>query len=287
MDISDWDISSTIKKNCTQVFNDKSIIKCEKLNSNVKIIESEKIEEKEEKIFIPENVFNFDESNINNEEDLLELVYNLKELSNYLKDNVKNKGFKITDTNKYSIEEFNTIIKYLIRVNELCKIATKYFMPSGKSQSYQNINIVPFKTSSYKPCSQKNLCYVHKYDMKRKCEKNHFVFDTVINDISYLIDSLQIIGLDNFNWIINDQSIIMKYDENANITSLNDYNFTIEKIIKNDCDENNVNSFIINKRLLWKPFTVISFVLKSMHDEASYFLNSKYKSSQKSSLINF
>jgi hypothetical protein len=286
MDIADWNIDIKKTTEC-QIFNKISVIKYEKLEQNTKIIETEKvIENKEDKIFLPEIIFEFNENNIKDEKKLLELVYILKELSNYLKDNIRNKGFKITDNNVYNEEEFNTIIRYLIRMEVLCSKALLYFLPSGKNQSYQNLSVIPFKTSSYKPCSQKSLCYIHKqnYDSKKKCDKNHFVFDTVINDINYLIKSLEIIGLDNLNWIINDQLILMSLTENKEATTLTDYKFITKKIKKNDSEEIKVddNNFIINKKLITKSFSVISYVLKSMFDEASCFLE---KNSTKSYLI--
>jgi hypothetical protein len=285
MDITDWDIN-LVESVDGQIFNDKSVIKHTKLKNNTKIIETENmVEVKEEQIFVPEMVFDFNEEVINDEKKLLELVYILKELSNYLKDNIKNKGFKITDNNTYNNDEFNTIINYLIKMEKLCIAASIYFSPSGKNQSYQNYNIMPFKTSSYKPCTQKHLCLIHRSDTKRRCDKNHFVFETVTNDINYLIKSLQIIGLDNLNWIINDQLISMSFDEKIEAATLSDYEFIIEKIKKSNQDEikENDNVFIVNKKLLSKSFSVISYVLKSMFDEASYFLT---KNSTKSCLIN-
>ena len=114
------------------------------------------------------------------------------------------------------------------------------------------------------------------------------MFETVINDINYLIKSLEIIGLDNLNWIINDQLISMSPIENAEATTLSDYNFITKKIRSNEPnnepdDGKNENIFIINKKLVTKSFSVISYVLKSMHDEAAYFLS---KNSTKSNLIN-
>ncbi len=287
MDITDWNINLE-KVPESHIFNDKSVIKHSKLKNNTKIIESEKIVEikEEEKIFSLKMVFDFDEKNISNNEELLELVYILKELSNYLKDNIRNKGIKITDNNIYTEEEFNMMITNLMRMETLCTTATIYFLSSGKNQSYQNVNVIPFKTSSYKPCSQKNLCFIHKQDIsKRKCDKNHFVFETVINDINYLIKSLEIIGLENLNWIINDQSISMLLIENTEATTLSDYEFVTEKIRKNDLDDTKINEnmFIVNKKLISKSFGVISYVLKSMHDEASHFLS---KNLTKSHLIN-
>ena len=294
MDITDWNINLE-KVPESHIFNDKSVIKHTKLKNNTKIIESEKVVEiVEEKIFSLEMVHNFNETNIENEDQLIELVYILKELSNYLKDNIRNKGLKITDNNIYNEEEFNMIINNLIRMEQLCKVAMTYFLSSGKNQSYQNINIIPFKTSSYKPCSQKNLCFIHKQDVsKRRCDKNHFVFETVTNDINYLIKSLEIIGLDNLNWIINDQLVSMSSIENTEATTLSDYTFVTEKIRKNENEDekedekegekSNENIFVVNKKLITKSFSVISYVLKSMYDEASHFLG---KNSTKSFLIN-
>lgn len=280
MDLTDWNIS-TKNANDTQAFNNLSIIKYEKLDTKSVVIEHEHVvEEKVEKIYSPRQIYDFNENNINAKEDLLDLVYNLKGISNYLKINVKNKGLRVTDNNTYTKEEFDEILSYLSRMCELCKVASKYFVQSGRSQAYQNINIAPFKTSSYKSCQQKKLCFIHKYDNKRKCDKNHFVFETVINDINCLIDTLQILELDNINWMINDKILSMSFDENIEAKTIKDYNFTIKKIIKNEFDENKVdtNIFNIDKKLLCKSFDVISFTLKAMFEEASYFLSNKIKS---------
>lgn len=280
MDLTDWNIS-TKNSNDTQAFNNVSIIKYEKLDTKSIVIEYEHVvEEKVEKIYSPRQIYDFNENNINAKEDLLDLVYNLKEISNYLKINVKNKGLRVTDNNTYTKEEFDEILSYLSRMCKLCKVASKYFVQSGRSQAYQNINIAPFKTSSYKSCQQKKSCFIHKYDNKRKCDKNHFVFETVINDINCLIDTLQILELDNINWMINDKIVSMSFDENIEAKTIKDYNFTIKKIIKNEFDENKVdtNIFNIDKKLLCKSFDVISFTLKAMFEEASYFLSNKIKS---------
>ena len=112
MDITDWDINLE-KVPESHIFNDKSVIKHAKLKSNTKIIESEEIvENEEEKIFSLEMVFDFDEKNIDTEDKLFDLIYILKELSNNLKDNIRNKGLKITDNNIYNEEEFNTILTF-------------------------------------------------------------------------------------------------------------------------------------------------------------------------------
>ena len=281
MDLTDWNIS-TKNADDSQVFNDESIIKYEKLNTKSVVIENEHIvEEKVEKVYSPQQIYDFNENNINTEEDLLDLVYNLKGISTYLKINVKNKGIRVTDNNTYTKDEFDEILNYLFRMRDLCDVASRYFVQSGRSQAYQNVNIAPFKTSSYKSCQQQKICFIHKYDNKRKCDKNHFVFETVINDINCLIDTLQILELDNINWMINDKIVSMSFDENIEAKTLKDYNFTINKIIKNEFDESKVdnNIFNIDKKLLCKSFDVISFTLKAMYEEASYFLSKKIKSS--------
>ena len=163
-------------------------------------------------------------------------------------------------------EEYILINKYLVWLHTSCNSIKSYFsVPLRRDNSYDPNTIKLFKTSSYKFCNFKESCSIHKN--KNKCDKNHFVFDMIINDISKLIDSVRIIGIENMNWVMSNKMIKITY-------FIDEKNYQIEKInninIPHDFDE---NQFIIDKTLIFKSFDVISYVLNKMYDEAYCFIN--------------
>lgn len=322
--ICDWNISNTKydENDSIKLFNEKSIIRQEKRNKVEKIQEelpssvfiNEEIK-KEKKPFEPSYVKKFCETikdkEILDKNDLSELSYILKEMSNYLKEDIKNRGSTIADRVSYNEEEYIELINNFKQIKNLCEIASVYFISSGKNQTYQNLHVkLFFKTSSYKMCNQRHMCMIHKQVSKRKCDKNHYVHKNVINDIDYLIKTLEILGLENLNWIMNDKYIsilcekkIDSDDESDSKNSDSDktkkiffdyYKFIVKKIKENIVD--NVlppneetlvddSTVIIDKKPLLKSVSVISFILKYMYDESLHFLGDS--ASDKSLLINY
>ena len=205
--------------------------------------------------------------NINNPKDLLNILNYLSLVSNYLRTLIRNKNNKYNDINQIDIKDFELLLKYLDWLKNSC-IAIKIFfaVPLRKDNSYDPNNIKLFKTSSYKFCNFKESCSIHR-NKNKTCDKNHFVFDMIINDIEKLINSINLLELDNFNWIISNKSLLITYNAD-------DKNYFIEKlpINVNNYDQLD-NQFIIDKILVFKSFDVVSFVLNKMYEEAFSFLN--------------
>ena len=92
----------------------------------------------------------------------------------------------------------------------------------------------------------------------------------IINDILKLKNSIEIIGYENINWLLNNNLIIITYD-------LDDKNYIIENLTKNNDLELNEYQFFIDKNLVFKSFDVVSYVLNKMYEESHYFLTNNIK----------
>jgi hypothetical protein len=242
-------------------FNENSIIDKEKK----KISNTDKEQEKINNDINIENCFDMD-LNIINSKNLLSILNYLSLISNYLRTFIRNKSTKFNEFTEITLKEFELINKYLIWLHDACNVTKKYFsVPLRRDNSYDPNNIKLFKTSSYKFCNFKETCSIHKN--KNKCDKNHFVFDMIINDISKLIESVKIVGIDNINWIMSNKIVKVTY-----------FNEEKKYIIENISNINlvgdlNENQFIIDKTLIFKSFDVISYVLNKMYDESYCFIN--------------
>jgi hypothetical protein len=241
-------------------FNENLIINKDKK----KIITDKELEQNNKDLNINE-CFNLDLTD-NNSKNLLSILNYLSIISNYLRTFIRNKSNKFNDLIEITPKEFELINKYLIWLNTSCSSIKKYFsVPLRRDNSYDPNNIKLFKTSSYKFCNFKESCSIHKN--KNKCDKNHFVFDMIINDINKLIKSIEIIGIENLNWIMSNKIIKITF-------IIDEKNYLIEKLNNINSIENlEDNQFIIDKILIFKSFDVISFVLNKMYDESYCFLN--------------
>lgn len=243
-------------------FNENSIIsKNKKKNDSVETIDYTK----------PNNLnlndcFKLDLNHFNNQNVLLINNY-LSFISNHLRTLIRNKSTKFGEIKKLTPEEHDLIIKYLDWLILASTSIKKFFAtPVRRDNSFDPSNIKLFKTSSYKFCNFKESCSIHK-NKQSKCDKNHFVFEMIINDIQKLKESIGIIGLDNINWTLSNKLIIVTYD-------LETKQYFMENIenINNDL-ELTENKFVIDKTLIFKSFDVISYVLNKMYEESLYFLN--------------
>jgi len=214
---------------------------------------------------IIENCFNLN-LDIKDSKSLLVVLNYLSLISNYLRTFIRNKSTKFNEYTEITQNEYESINKYLEWLNVSCNSVKRFFsVPLRRDNSYDPNTIKLFKTSSYKFCNFKESCSIHKN--KNKCDKNHFVFDMIINDILKLIESVKIIGVKNINWVMSNKIIKVTYfDEEKN--------YQVEKITNlsssGDLEE---NQFIIDKTLIFKSFDVISYVLNKMYDEAFCFIN--------------
>ena len=264
----DWCVEEDVKN--TQLFNDNSVI-----SSKTKKISSEDLDDIDiEKDLIDITKcfdINIDCSNSN---DLLNVLHYLSEVSNHLRTLIRNKGLKNFESNINYItqKEFDSIIKYqqwLVKAS--IKIKNYFGTPHRKDNSFDPGSIKPFKTSSYKFCNFKESCSIHK-NKNRTCDKKHFVFDMIINDILKLSESLSSLGLDNLNYILENKNINMIWNPQNNIYQIN-REFNINDI-------NQETEFIIDKILIFKSFDVASYVLNKMYEESLYFLKYNINSLQ-------
>ena len=213
-----------------------------------------------------DNCFKLDLNCYTNQNILLITNY-LSFISNYLRTFIRNKSTKFGEIKKLTLEELDLIIKYLDWLILASSSIKKFFAtPVRRDNSFDPSNIKLFKTSSYKFCNFKESCSIHK-NKQSKCDKNHFVFEMIINDIQKLKESIGIIGLDNINWTLSNKLIISTY-------YLETKQYLIENVenIPNDL-EFAENKFVIDKTLIFKSFDVISYVLNKMYEESLYFLN--------------
>jgi len=214
--------------------------------------------------------------NVSNGTELLNILNYLSAVSNNLRTlirskNKQNKG-EIYDFQNENVQiinqtEYDKILKYLNWIKEASIHIKSFFaVPFRKDNSFDPLNIKPFKTSSYKFCNFKESCSIHK-NKNKTCDKNHFVFDMIINDINKLIESINLVDIGNLNWILSNRNILIHYsseEQNYSITKLNN--------IQANIVENN-NYFLIDKALIFKSFDVLSYVLNKMYEEAYSFLN--------------
>jgi hypothetical protein len=257
----DWCTEESLSN--TKNFNENLVINKEKKQIS-------NIDKDQEKIYRDINIdecFNLD-LEVKDSKGLLLILNYLSLISNYLRTFIRNKSTKFNEFTEINEHEYLLICKYLNWLHKACVSIKKYFsVPLRRDNSYDPNTIKLFKTSSYKFCNFKESCSIHKN--KNKCDKNHFVFDMIINDISKLIDSIVTIEMHNINWVLSNKIIKITFfsDEKK---------YIVEKIHNtsiNTISELNDNQFIIDKTLIFKSFDVISFVLNKMYDEAYCFLN--------------
>lgn len=255
----DW--CSDENLSCFEKFNENSIIDKEKKKNenNISNINNPNNE------LILDNCFllNLD---ITDKKNILTIINYLSFISNYLRNTMRNKSSKYGDVKEIKIDEYEQIIKYIDWLILASNCVKKYFAtPARRDNSYDPTNIKLFKTSSYKFCNFKESCSIHK-NKQSKCEKNHFVFDMIINDIIKLKESIKIIGFDNINWLLNNKLIVCTFEPEKKEYLMNNINIY-------NGEELNENQFIIDKTLIFKSFDVISYVLNKMYEETLYFVN--------------
>lgn len=253
--------------------SDKNLSNFENFNENSIISKNKKkndfVETKDGNL--PNNLnlndcFKLDLNYYSNQNVLLITNY-LSFISNHLRTLIRNKSTKFGEIKIFTLEEHDLIIKYLDWLILASNSIKKFFAtPVRRDNSFDPSNIKLFKTSSYKFCNFKESCSIHK-NKQSKCDKNHFVFEMIINDIQKLKESIGIIGLDNINWTLCNKLIIITYN-------LETKQYLIENVenIHNDF-ELDENKFVIDKTLIFKSFDVISYVLNKMYEESLYFLN--------------
>lgn len=247
----------------TKNFNENLVInKDKKKNFN---INHDKEQEQSYKNANVDECFNLD-LQVKNNKNLLSILNYLSLVSNHLRTFIRNKSTKFNNFIEINQNEYDLIVKYLIWLNKSCIEIKKFFsVPLRRDNSFDPNNTKLFKTSSYKFCNFKESCSIHKN--KNKCDKNHFVFDMIINDISKLIESVETIGIDNINWVMSNKIIKITY-------MMDEQKYVVEKLNNQHAiGELHENQFIVDKTLIFKSFDVISFVLNKMYDEAYCFLN--------------
>jgi hypothetical protein len=251
----DWCTEADLKN--TSNFNENLVIGSVQQKEEVKEENSSSSELK------VENCFN-QSLEIKESKDLLNILNYLSTVSNHLRTKISTKINK-NDNDLTNTDEYELILKYLNWLKTSASSIKNHFAsPIRRDNSYDPNNIKLFKTSSYKFCNFKESCVIHK-NKNRSCEKNHYVFDMIINDIEKLIESITILGNDNINWIIKNKYLLVKY---------NDKNYILEKINENiPIQEQNQYLFVVDKILIIKSFNVISYVLTKMYEESFYFLN--------------
>lgn len=265
----DW--CSEVNSSTFENFNENSIINKDKKKNN-KILDNTENSlnnlNLNDCFSLKLNIDNFENKNV------LKIMNYLSFVSNHLRTEMRNKSNKYREVKEIKSEEFDLIIKYLEWIKLALYDIKKFFaIPIRRDNSYDPSNIKLFKTSSYKFCNYKESCSIHK-SKQSKCEKNHFVFDMIINDISKLQNSMKIIGYSNINWLLNNNLIICTYDLDTK-----QYNIeNIENINKFNNNEINEYQFIIDKNLVFKSFDVVSYVLNKMYEESLYFLSNNIQS---------
>ena len=265
----DWCSEEDFKN--TSNFNENSIISNEK-RKNTQMEENIQIK-------TDVNVKNCLNLNleINSKKDLLNIMNYLSSVSDFLRKFVRNKSSKFSNPIEISNDDYLLIKNYLGWLNLASNIVKNIFaVPLRRDNSYDPNTIKLFKTSSYKFCNFKESCSIHK-NKQSKCDKNHFVFDMIINDISKLIESVEIVGLENINLILSNQVVKVTYIPDTK-------KYQIEKVTAYiNTYELTDTEFIIDKTLIFKSFDVISYVLNKMYEESFYFLSQD----SPSFLINF
>ena len=214
--------------------------------------------------------------NVTSSVDLLYVFNYLTFASNKLRNIVRNR-YSINIPKTKNFKEVNAEVKDKITYEELLQYLKmihsttnniKIFFNS-KYKRELNFDMVHntnklFKTSSYKFCTFKDSCKIHKIKGKM-CDKNHFVFDMLLLDLSNLIESIELISVNDTNnlYYIIDDNVLLYNTENNNIEKHSSYNI-------NDV---NATTIFIDKNTVYKCFDVISYVFNKMYDEAYLFLN--------------
>lgn len=257
----DWCSQENVNK--FELFNDKSVIShTEKTHTKQKNTSTNYNTNKIIKELKVNECFNLNLETTNKTE-LLEILNYLSFVSNNLRTIIRNKNL-ISGFNK---NNYNDMMKYLNWLKNACDKIKNHFNCNKKKESLVDLIFKPFKTSSYKFCNYKNHCSIHKHKNKF-CDKNHFVFDMVLNDIDKLIDSLNLItteNLDLLNWIFLNNSIKITVSENST--------YSIEKVDDViNIHEDTLTEYFVDKNNLFKCFDVISYVLNKMYEESITFL---------------
>ena len=255
----DWYSEDDFKN--TSKFNENSVISKEKK----KIINTEESEPIKNNIVI-KTCFDMN-LNITSNKDLSNIIHYTSSIADHLRKLIRNKTSKFNNFTEITQEEFESICNYLNWLKLASgKIKNFFVISLRKDNSYDPNTIKLFKTSSYKFCNFKESCSIHK-NKQSKCDKNHFVFDMIINDIAKLIESINTVGLKNINLILSNNVVKITYDSNSKL-------YEIEKInpFLNNNLELNENQYVIDKTLIFKSFDVISYVLNKMYEESFYFL---------------
>ncbi len=256
----DWCSEEDIKN--THLFNDNSII-----SSKTKKQPVSTKDDTDNNLNIDVDITKcFDlNTKCNTASEILLVMQYLSSVSNNLRTIIRSKGHKSFDTkiSYISEEEYNMIIKYQEWLVKASNDIKKFFAtPQRKDNSFDPTSIKPFKTASYKFCNFKESCSIHK-NKNRTCDKNHFVFDMIINDISKLSKSLRNLGLDDFNYILENKNIKMTYNLDHDSYQIDKTNLEIS---------NPDIEFIVDKILIFKSFDVSSYVLNKMYEESLSFL---------------
>lgn len=210
---------------------------------------------------------------ISTAQDLLYVFNYLTFVSNKLRNIIRNRCSlnlsKIRVVKELPNEKivYTDLIQYLNKLHTATNSIKKYFNSKYKKEFiFENIKNSGklFKTSSYKFCTFKDSCKIHK-NKNKVCDKNHFVFDMLLLDLSNLIESIEIISANdnnNFFYLVDDCVLVY------NITDS-----TVEK--HSSLNEKNINENLvyIDKNTVHKCFDVISYVFNRMYEEAYLFLN--------------
>lgn len=214
--------------------------------------------------------------NVTSSVDLLYVFNYLTFASNKLRNIVRNrysinipktKNFKEVPTEIKDKITYEELLQYLKMIHSTTNNIKNFF--NSKYKRELNIDMVHntnklFKTSSYKFCTFKDSCKIHK-NKGKTCDKNHFVFDMLLLDLSNLIESIELISVNdttNLYYIIDDN--VLLYNTENNI---------IEKHSSYNINDVSASTIFIDKNTVYKCFDVISYVFNKMYDEAYLFLN--------------
>ena len=214
--------------------------------------------------------------NVTSSVDLLYVFNYLTFASNKLRNIVRNrysinipktKNFKEVNAEIKDKITYEELLQYLKMIHSTTNNIKNFFNSKYKRElnldTVHNTNKL-FKTSSYKFCTFKDSCKIHK-NKGKTCDKNHFVFDMLLLDLSNLIESIELISVNdttNLYYIIDDN--VLLYNTENNI---------IEKHSSYNINDVSATTIFIDKNTVYKCFDVISYVFNKMYDEAYLFLN--------------
>lgn len=192
----------------------------------------------------------FELTTIKSNNDITNALQYLIQISSYMRNVLREENSKF---------DFDKNIKYLNWILDISSILKNMFI-SNKTNDLNDKNVAMklFKTSSYNFCQLKETCSVHCEQTRKnikKCNKHHFVFNYIINDVENLIKSLKILDKHNIDLIFEGATLNYDYGE--------------VQIV----DEKSLNCFnLINKNTICKCFDVISYVINKMFHEINCFL---------------